>query len=53
MIRRQNKKNWSNVEANLVSDRDSVYAALMINSEYTKRAGTGQSGKSPEGNDHV
>jgi len=30
--------NWNN-----------VYATLMINSEYTSRAGTGQTGKFPEG----
>jgi hypothetical protein len=32
-----------------VSNRNIVYATLMINSQYTNRAGTGQTGKSPEG----
>jgi len=53
MIRRRSK-NWnvSGQSAN-VSIRNIVYRALMINSEYTHRAGTGQFGKSPEGIDHV
>jgi len=32
-----------------VPNRAIVYASLMINSEYTYRAGMGQTGKSPEG----
>jgi len=53
MIRRRSK-NWSvSGQAASVSIRNTVYRALMINSEYTHRAGTGQFGKSPEGIDHV
>lgn len=53
MIRRRNK-NWTiSGPAAGVSIRNIVYRALMINSEYTHRAGTGQFGKSPEGIDHV
>jgi hypothetical protein len=53
MIRPRNK-NWN--AAGLVSGvsiRNTVYRALMINSEYTHRAGTGQFGETPEGIDHV
>lgn len=53
MIRRRNK-NWdAGVKPGGVSIRNTVYRELMINSEYTHRAGTGQFGKSPEGIDHV
>ncbi len=53
MIRRR-RKNWNaGGKAAGVSIRNTVYRALMINSEYTHRAGTGQFGKSPEGIDHV
>jgi len=53
MIRRRSK-NWNvSGKATSVSIRNTVYRALMINSEYTHRAGTGQFGKSPEGIDHV
>lgn len=53
MIRRRSK-NWdAGVKPDSVSIRNTVYRALMINSEYTHRAGTGQFGKSPEGIDHV
>ncbi len=53
MIRRRTK-NWVAVgSTESVSIRNTVYRALMINSEYTHRAGTGQFGKSPEGIDHV
>jgi hypothetical protein len=53
MIRRRSK-NWSaSGKTTSVSIRHTVYRALMINSEYTHRAETGQFGKSPEGIDHV
>jgi hypothetical protein len=53
MIRRR-IKNWdADGQSESVSIRNTVYRALMINSEYTHRAGTGQFGKSPEGIDHV
>ncbi len=53
MVRRR-IKNWNAGDQFAgVSIRNTVYRALMINSEYTHRAGTGQFGKSPEGIDHV
>lgn len=53
MIRKRTK-NWKVAgSTRYVSIRNTVYRALMINSEYTHRAGTGQFGKSPEGIDHV
>ncbi len=53
MVRRR-IKNWdAEVLCTSVPIRNTVYRALMINSEYTHRAGTGQFGKSPEGKDHV
>lgn len=48
MIRRRSK-NWNaGGRTASVSIRNTVYRALMINLEYTHRAGTGQFGKSPE-----
>jgi len=49
MIRRLMKNSTAGGLKVTVSDWNNVYAALMINSEYTSRAGTGQTGKFPEG----
>lgn len=49
MIRKRMKNRTQNGSTPDVSNRNIVYATLMINSEYTNRAGTGQTGKSPEG----
>jgi hypothetical protein len=53
MIRKRTKDWKATGPARSVSIRNNVYPTLMINSEYTHRAGTGQFGKSPEGIDHV
>ncbi len=49
MIRKRMKNRPHKASTPNVSIRNIVYATLMINSEYTNRAGTGQTGKSPEG----
>ncbi|MEQ9146353.1 MAG: hypothetical protein RLO08_18540 [Parvibaculaceae bacterium] len=53
MIRKRMKNHASDGKRRCVPDRNAVYATLMINSEYTNRAGTGQTGKSPEGKNYV
>jgi len=53
MIRKRTKNRNATGSPRSVPIRNIVYRALMINSEYTHRAGTGQFGKSPEGIDHV
>ena len=53
MIRKRATEKAQNGRKPNVPNRAIVYASLMINSEYTYRAGMGQTGKSPEGIENV
>ena len=52
MQRSRAHKIWGKVGPEYRSSNPSVYAALIINSEYMDRAGMKHTGKTPEGNNH-